>query len=270
MSVAVARHDALVHAAVDAHDGYLFATGGDGFAVAFARAGDAVRAATALQDSIATESWPPATPIRVRMALHTGEVAERDGDYFGTPVNQTARLMALGHGGQILVSSVTASLLSPDIRLTDLGTHRLRDLSAPQRVYQVGERRFAPLRSVDAVPTNLPVLVTELIGRSDDRDRIAALLQTERLVTLTGVGGIGKTRLALAVAAAVAPSFPDGCWFAELAPACNDDEVVRAVGAAMSAPRSGSGRAVPLRRRSAPVGRARQLRTRPGRRRPPR
>jgi hypothetical protein len=106
-------------------------------------------------------------------------------------------------------------------------------LSAPQRVYQVGDGWFPPLRSVDAVPTNLPVMVTELIGRGDERDRLVALMQSERLVTLTGVGGIGKTRLALAVAASMAPSFPDGCWFAELAPASTEDEVARAVAAAM-------------------------------------
>ena len=237
MSTAVARHDSLINAVVDAHDGYVFATGGDGFAVAFARAGDAVRTAVALQKALAAEPWPAATPIRVRMGVHTGEVTERDGDYLGTPVNQAARLMVLGHGGQILVSAATAALLPSDVGLVDLGTHRLRDLSAPQRVYQAGERRFPPLRSVDAVPTNLPVVVTELIGRSDDRDRIAVLLQNERLVTLTGVGGIGKTRLALAVAASVAASFPDGCWLAELAPATTDDEVVRTVSPHLSVSR---------------------------------
>jgi predicted ATPase/class 3 adenylate cyclase len=236
MGVALVRHDAIVHAAVDAHHGFVFATGGDSFSVAFGRAGDAVRAAVAMQDAFGVEAWPAATPIRVRMAIHTGEAVERDGDYFGTAVNQTARLMAVGHGGQILVSAVTAGLLGPEVQLGDLGTHRLRDLSAPQHVFQVGEGRFQPLRSVDAVPTNLPVLVTELIGRSEERDRIVALLGTARLVTLTGVGGIGKTRLALAVAAEVAPSFPDGCWFAELAPASTEDEVARAVAAALGAP----------------------------------
>jgi predicted ATPase/class 3 adenylate cyclase len=236
MGAALLRHDAIVHSAVEAHDGFVFASGGDGFAVAFGRAGEAVRAAVAMQDALGVEAWPAATPIRVRMAIHTGEAVERDGDFYGTPVNQTARLMAVGHGGQILVSAVTAGLVGPAVGLGDLGSHRLRDLSAPQHVFQVGEGRFPPLRSVDAVPTNLPVMVTELIGRSDERDRIVALLETARLVTLTGVGGIGKTRLALAVAAAVAPSFPDGCWFAELAPASTEDEVVRAVAAAMGAP----------------------------------
>jgi predicted ATPase/class 3 adenylate cyclase len=236
MGPALVRHDAVVHAAVDAHDGFLFATGGDGFAVAFARSGDAVRAAVDMQDAFRVEVWPAATPIRVRIAIHTGEAVERDGDFYGTAVNQTARLMAVGHGGQTLVSAVTAALVGPDVRLVDLGTHRLRDLSAPQRVFQVGEGRFPPLRSVDAVPTNLPVTVTELIGRSDERDRLMVLLETQRLVTLTGVGGIGKTRLALAVAAASSSSFPDGCWFAELAPAGTEDEVVRAVAAALGAP----------------------------------
>src|SRR6516165_5623382 len=218
MSEAVARHDALVHAAIDADNGYVFATGGDGFAVAFAHAGDAVRAALALQHAFTEESWPAATPIRVRMALHTGEVAERDADYFGTPVNQTARLMALGHGGQILCSAVTAGLVTGEVPLLDLGEHRLRDLSAAQRVFQVGEGRFAALRSVDAVPGNLPTMLTELIGRREDIAGLVQLLEGNRLVTLTGIGGVGKTRLAVAVAAATAAEFPDGCWFVELAP----------------------------------------------------
>jgi class 3 adenylate cyclase len=191
--------------------GYVFATGGDGFAAAFARAGDGLAAAMNAQAALEAERWPDDAPIRVRMAVHTGEVTERDGDYFGTPVNQVARLMALGHGGQMLCSAITAVLVTGEVPMIDLGEHRLRDLSAAQRVFQVGERRFPALRSVDLVPGNLPTMLTELVGRGDDIAGLVKLLEHDRLVTLTGAGGVGKTRLAVAVAAATALRFPDGC-----------------------------------------------------------
>ena len=138
MSVALERHDVIVRSAVEAHAGYMFSSGGDGFAVAFARAGDAVAAAVEAQGRLTAEAWPAGFSIRVRMGLHTGEVTERDGDYFGTAVNQAARLMALGSGGQVLCSQVTAGLVGAGVKLVDLGEHRLRDLSAPQRIFQVG------------------------------------------------------------------------------------------------------------------------------------
>jgi predicted ATPase/class 3 adenylate cyclase len=239
MPAALERHDAIVRSAIQKHDGYIFATGGDGFAAAFSRAGSALSAATAAQSVLAVEPWPEAAPLRVRMALHTGEATERAGDYFGTPVNQAARLMALGHGGQVLCSAVTAALVGDKVPLVDLGEHRLRDLSAPQRVFQLGERRFPPLRSVDAIPTNLPTMRNEMIGRSDDVAALAAVAGRERLVTLTGAGGVGKTRLALAIAAAVAPSFPDGCWLVELAAVGDGGEVAPAVASAIRAPVTG-------------------------------
>jgi class 3 adenylate cyclase len=236
MPAALERHDAIMRSAIDSHDGYIFATGGDGFAVAFSRAGSAASAARVAQSVLASEPWPDGARICVRMALHTGEATERDGDYFGTCVNQVARLMALGHGGQVLCSAVTAALVRDSVPLVDLGEHRLRDLSAPQRVFQLGEGRFPPLRSVDAVPTNLPTVRNELIGRADDVAALTAVAGRERLVTLTGAGGVGKTRLALAVAAALAPSFPDGCWLAELAAVGDGGEVASAVASAVRAP----------------------------------
>jgi predicted ATPase len=232
----LARHDQIVRGAIEGHGGYVFATGGDGFAAAFGRAGDAVAAAVEAQGVLNAEGWPEGAAIRVRMALHTGEAVEREGDYFGPAVNRGARLMALANGGQVLCSSLTAELAQLDVPLTDLGEHRLRDLSAPQRVFQVGEGRFPPLRSVDAVPTNLPTARNELIGRSADVTALAALAAHERLLTLTGVGGVGKTRLAFAVAAALAPSFPDGCWLAELAAVGDGGEVAPAVASAVRAP----------------------------------
>ncbi len=235
MCAAVARHDELVRAAIDAHGGYVFATGGDGFSAAFQRAGYAVAAAVEAQAALAGEAWPAATPIRVRMGLHSGEVEERGGDFFGPEVNRAARLMGVAHGGQIVCSSVTAELLR-DVELTDLGEHRLRDLSGSQRVVQVGSGVFPPLRSIDMFPTNLPVMWTELIGRDSDIAELSDLLDRHRLVTLTGTGGVGKTRLALAVAADAGPRFPDGCWLVELAAVADPAEVARAVALAVGAP----------------------------------
>ena len=147
MRVGLARHDAILRSAVEAHGGYVFSTGGDGLAAAFPRAGEAVIAALEAQTRLVAETWPEGAVIRARMGFHTGEAEERDGDYFGTPVNQAARLMALGHGGQVLLSAVTAGLVD-SAELVDLGVHRLKDLSAAQRVFQLGESRFPPLRSV--------------------------------------------------------------------------------------------------------------------------
>jgi predicted ATPase/class 3 adenylate cyclase len=240
MRVALERHDAVLRAAIEAREGYVFSTGGDGYAVAFARAGDALAAAIDAQHALAAEPWPEGTTIRVRMGVHTGEAAERNGDYFGPPVNRTARLMAIAHGGQVLCTQATAALAGPDTSLRSLGEHRLRDLAAAEQVLQVGDGMFPSLRSVDAVPTNLPTVRTELIGRTDDVMALSDLVMRERLVTLTGVGGVGKTRLALAVAAAVAPEFDDGCWLVELAPVSGGDEVVKVVASALRSPTIGT------------------------------
>src|SRR5262245_31934622 len=167
MPEALARHDTLVRKAVDRHDGHVFATGGDGFAVVFARAGDAVAAALEAQAALGAEEWPADATIRVRMGLHTGEVVERDGDYFGPAVNLAARLMDLGHGGQVLASGATAAVTTlPDV--VDLGTHRLRDVVERVAVLQVGPGRFPALRSVGSAPSNLPTAATPLIGRDED------------------------------------------------------------------------------------------------------
>lgn len=230
------RHDALLRAAVDDHGGYVFSTGGDGIGVAFARAGDAVAAAVEAQEALGAEPWPDGAPLRVRMGLHSGETAERDGDYFGTAVNRAARLMATAHGGQVVCSRATADLADGAADFLSLGDHRLRDLTAAEQVFQVGDGRFPPLRSVDAVPTNLPTTRTELVGRSEDVARLAATTAEERLVTLTGVGGVGKTRLALAVAASVAPDYADGCWLVDLAPVADGAEVAVATATAVRAP----------------------------------
>lgn len=241
MQQALERHDTLLRLAIEAHGGYVFATGGDGFAVAFAGAGDALAAAIAMQTALNEGPWPEYATLRVRMGVHTGEATERDGDYFGPAVNRTARLMAVAHGGQIVCSQAAAALVDPvAVPLRSLGEHRLRDLAAPETVFQAGDGTFPPLRSVDLVPTNLPIVRTELIGRSDDIAMCAELVTRERLVTLTGTGGVGKTRMALGVAASLATGFADGCWLVELAPVSDGEEVSTAVATAMRAPASSS------------------------------
>ena len=225
MRKAVARHDDVVRWVVEAHGGYVFATGGDGFAAAFRRAGDALEASLRIQQQLIAESWPDAAPIRVRIGLHSGEVEERGGDYFGPAVNRAARVMAVAHGGQVLLSATTASivrdLLPSEASLLDLGTHRLRDLSEPEALFQAAHPdlppTFPPLRTMELSAGNLPTQRSSFIGRAAELDRLGALLAERRLVTLSGVGGVGKTRLAVQGAAELSSSFPAGVWLVELA-----------------------------------------------------
>jgi predicted ATPase len=239
MRDALERHDRVVRAAMEAHGGVVFATGGDGFAVAFSRAGDAVAAAADAQVSLSRLEGP--IGIRVRMGIHTGEAVERDGDYFGPVVNRTARLMAAGHGGQVLCSGVTAGIVADSLpegwSLVDLGVHRLRDLSVAERVHQFGpeglSQSFPGLRSLDVFPGNLPVQPTVFVGREREVADLSACLLEARVVTLTGVGGVGKTRLGLQVAAEVLPRFRDGAWLVELAGVVSPDGVREAAASAL-------------------------------------
>jgi len=233
MREALERHDSILNGAIESHEGAVFSTGGDGVAAVFARAADALAAANAAQAALAGVEWQTPVPLRVRMGVHTGEATERDGDYFGAPVNRAARLMAAGHGGQVLVSATTAGLVGT-AGLTDLGEHQLRDLSEPQRVFQVGAGRFPPLRTLDVALTNLPVQPTSLIGRQPLIAELAELVEHCPLVTLTGVGGVGKTRLAVEVGAELLPKFPDGVWVVELAPIAHDEMVVPTVAEVLS------------------------------------
>jgi class 3 adenylate cyclase len=163
MRTALERHDEILRSSIEGHGGYVFSTAGDAFAAAFTRAGDAVDATVVAQRGLAVEPWPDATTIRVRMGLHTGEAQERDGDYFGSVLNRAARVMAVGHGGQVLVGAWTASVVD-DVDLGDLGEHRLKDLSGVEHLFQIRaeglESEFPPLRTVDATPGNLPVQST--------------------------------------------------------------------------------------------------------------
>jgi predicted ATPase/class 3 adenylate cyclase len=232
MRAALDRHDEMVQSAIGAHGGYVFSTGGDGFAAAFGRAADAVAAASAAQAMLSREPWPDTARLRVRMAVHSGEATERDGDYFGPAVNRAARLMAVGHGGQVLVSGTCESLLD-GVKLRDLGEHRLRDLARPERVYQLVvdglPLEFLPLRSLDARRTNLPLQVTSFVGRNEEMRQLRRLLSEHRLVTVTGVGGVGKTRLALEIAADAAADYDDGVWLCELAPATDADALAAVI-----------------------------------------
>jgi class 3 adenylate cyclase len=212
MRWALSRHDQLLRQVIADHEGRVFSAMGDGMAAAFGSASAAVNAAVAAQRLLATEEWATVTPIRVRMGVHTGEAEWRDGDYFGTVVNRAARLMAIGHGGQVLCSSTTADLVGDsDLGLTDLGEHLLRDLDRPMHVFQVGGGSFPALASLDRLAGNLSEQATSFVGRQAEVAELVGVVGAHRLVTLTGPGGVGKTRLALQVAAELAGRLLPGC-----------------------------------------------------------
>ncbi len=225
MRSALAAHDKVLRSAIEALDGFLFSHTGDGVAAAFASPMSAVEAAIDAQREL---------QLPVRMGIATGEAELRDNDYFGTVLNRAARVMAAGHGGQILVADSTAGLLS-GVELMNLGPRRLRDLPNPITVYQLrapGLRAdFPSLRTLDSTPGNVRPFATSLIGRDAEVAEIATALRSRRLVTLTGVGGVGKTRLAIEVASRLADEFPDGVWLFELAAVTDPAAVPEAVAA---------------------------------------
>jgi len=243
MRTALARHDEILRDAVEGHGGHVVKTTGDGLHAAFAVAPEAVVAAIDAQRVLLDEAWALPEPLRVRMGLHTGGAEVRDGDYFGPAVNRAARVSAAAHGGQVVVSHATEELIRDDLpagaALTDLGEHRLRDLARPERVYQVDAAGlpddFPPLRSIDAFPSNLPLQLSSFVGREREITNIAKELHEARLVTLTGVGGVGKTRLSIQVAAEVLPHYPDGVWLCELAAATDPDTLVQVVASTLGA-----------------------------------
>ena len=246
MQGALARHDEILRDAIAAHDGHIVKTTGDGVHAVFTDAGSAARAARDAQLALAREAWTGVPPLRVRMGLHTGPAELREGDYYGTAVNRAARLMSVAHGGQVVVSLTTEELLrdegADDFTLLDLGEHRLRDLSRPERIFQLGGpgmgTEFPPLRSLDAFAGNLPAQVTSFVGRDRELAAVAGALDDARLVTITGVGGVGKTRLALHVAAELLPRYPDGAWLCELAAAEDSETMLQVVASSLDvAPR---------------------------------
>ena len=228
MRSALAAHDGVLGAAIESHGGWLFKHTGDGVCAAFPSARAAVEAAVDAQRLLG---------LPVRMGVATGEAEQRGDDYFGSALNRAARVMAVGHGGQVLVSGSTAGLVT-GVDLADLGEHRLRDLSGVEHLFQVhadGLRsQFPALRTVDAVPGNLPVQSTSFVGRDIEVKELAELVRAHRLVTLTGVGGVGKTRLAVQVAAELVPEFGDGVWLVELAPVGDPAAVADAVATALN------------------------------------
>jgi predicted ATPase len=227
MRTELAAHDQLLSATVESHGGWLFKHTGDGVCVAFDSPRRAIDAAIAAQRELT---------IAVRMGIATGEAFETDGDYFGPVLNRVARVMDAAHGGQVLVGSSTAALVD-DVDLVDLGEHRLRGLAAATRLFQVRApglaTSFPPLRTLERAPGNLPVMATRFIGRETELKKLVDLVRDHRLVTLTGFGGVGKTRLAIQVAAELLMDFDDGVWLAELAPVADPDAVPDVVGAAL-------------------------------------
>jgi len=227
MQKALARHDELLRSSIEERGGYVFKTVGDAFCCAFPTAPDALEAVPDAQRLLLKERWAESDPMRVRMALHTGAAEERDGDYFGPPANRVARLLSAAHGGQVLLSLPTHEMvrdqLPAGMSLAELGEHRLKDLFRPERVFQLTApdlpSDFPPLRTLDAYRNNLPLQPTPLVGREKEVVEVCDLLQRDetRLLTLTGPGGTGKTRLALQAAADLLDDFPDGTYFVPLA-----------------------------------------------------
>ncbi len=225
----------LMRAAFQQHHGHEVDTQGDAFFVAFARASDAISAVVTAQRALAGHSWPEGVPVRVRMGLHTGEPDLASEGYVGLSVHHAARIMSAGHGGQVLLSQVTCDLVEHDlpekVSLRDLGAHRLKDLRHPHRLFQLViaglAADFPPLKTLDSSPNNLPIQPTAFIGREKEVAAVQRHLLREgvRLLTLTGPGGVGKTRLGLQVAAEVTERFTDGTWFVSLA-AVSDPELV--------------------------------------------
>ena len=223
---------------------------GDAYCAAFRTAPDAVRAAIAAQQALSKEDFSAVNGLRVRMALHTGYAEERDHDYFGPSVNRASRLLSIGHGGQMLVSAAASDLVQGELPaqaiLRDLGAHRLKDLAHPEQVFQLVAAGlptdFPPLRSLDSLPNNLPLQVTSFIGRDEDVAEVKKLLEKTRLLTLTGSGGVGKTRLALQVSAELLERHPDGVWLVDLAGLQDSDlvasEVASVLGVRVGADRS--------------------------------
>ncbi len=236
MRSTLAEHDQILRSAIDGAGGAVFATGGDGFAAVFGRADDAVAAAVAGQRALTGFDWPDGLALRVRMGLHTGEGHERDGNYFGPAVNRAARVMDAANGSQILLSASTREVVGHELgaatTLVDLGVQELRDVVEPVRLYRLEDPAFEsdrrPPRTGGVRAGNLPTAPGLLLGRALEVETLIEDLSLARVVTLTGVGGIGKTRLALEVGRRLQPTRRDGVWFAALDTVDRPDAMGRA------------------------------------------
>ena len=250
MQAALARHDAILRGGVEASQGFIVKSTGDGLHAVFASPDDALRSALEIQQSFLAQAWDVTGPLKVRMGLHTGQAHLREGDYYGPAVNRAARVMSVAAGGQVLLSNVTTELVRDQLPDTasvrDLGRHRLRSLDRPERLFQLQHpdlpADFPPLKSLRTIPNNLPVQLTSFIGRETESGHLRRLLTPDfeeggqnpseyrdRLITLTGPGGTGKTRLSLQVAGDILDSYPDGIWLVELAAVADPDLIVQAV-----------------------------------------
>ncbi len=237
MERAVSRHDELLRAVITKHGGSVFETVGDAVCAAFARPQDALAAAVDGQHALGAEDFSAVGGLRIRMAIHTGTAQERDGDYFGPTVNRVARLLAIGHGGQVLVSGAAAQLLHgvmpAQTSLRDLGEHQLRDLARPEQVHQLAapglSEIFPALHSLEALPNNLPRQATAFVGREQELAEVKTQLGKSQVVTLVGTGGIGKTRTALQVGADMLDGTGDGVWLVDLAQVGTSELVTSAI-----------------------------------------
>lgn len=242
------EHEAVVREAVERVGGVVVRIEGDSFFAAFRSPIQAIRAAVDTQRGLAAHDWPDGVSLRVRMGLHTGEGVPGGGDYIGIDVNRAARIAAVGHGGQILLSDATRGLVEHSLpegtSLRDLGEHRLKDISYPERLHDLVidglPTDFPPPRTLEARPSNLPAQLTSFVGREREVREILALLAKTRLLTLTGPGGTGKTRLALYVAEEVLVRYPDGAFLADLASMADPTLVPSAVARALGVTEGGS------------------------------
>lgn len=244
MQVALVAHDQVVRTEIERHDGHVFSTGGDGFGIAFGSPAEALGAAASIQREVGPRTRDVGLELKVRMGAHTGASDERGGDYFGPTVNRAARLMAIAHGGQVVVSALTAGLdaaLPRGTVLADRGWHRLKDLADPEQVFELvleGTPAFPPLRSLPVAQHNLPVARTSFVGRNDEVASLAGLVIERPLVTVLAPGGMGKTRLSVEVGRRAVDSFPQGVWFVDLAAVSDPGDVPAAVSAALQLPMS--------------------------------
>jgi predicted ATPase/class 3 adenylate cyclase len=238
MKKALSDHDEAIRKIVDAHGGKVFKHTGDGALAVFGSAADGLASAADLARRLTDQVHPDVGALKVRIAVHTGEAEERDDDYFGPALNRTSRLLSVAHGGQVLVSLVTERMAGGEagegIAFLDLGEHRLRDLARSERIFQMAiegvSSDFPPLRTPDMVPNNLPTLATSFVGRDQELEEVKKLLRGSRVLTLTGVGGAGKTRLAIQSAVELVDEFPGGTWLIELG-AITDPEYIDATAA---------------------------------------
>jgi class 3 adenylate cyclase len=242
----LAGHHALIRSALAGHEGTEVDTAGDGFFAVFSSPRACVAAVLAMQRALQDHAWPGGERVRVRMGVHSGEASQTAAGWVGLDVHRAARIAAVGHGGQVLVSEAAAMLvrggLPAGVTLRDLGMHRLKDLGRPEQLFQLCapglEPEFGPLRSLGnpALLHNLPMQLTAFIGRDRHVADVVALVQSSRLVTLTGAGGCGKTRLGLQAAAELLDRSGDGVWLVELAAVTHEDTVAVTIGEVLRIP----------------------------------